>query len=457
MSENGTLKAGAAMADITPQRGIQLAGDIGRYRPMEEVREPIYARALVLELQGKRCCILSLDVLAITNYWAAEIRRRAARRFGLDPASVMIHVVQNHATPCIGHTFVRDECDLFPPEYPWLRGGDDRYNGPAVEATLAAVGRAVESLQPVSASVGRGIDGRVAFNRRFVMRDGSTRTHPPQCSPDILYPEGPADPEVGVMAFTAADGKIISVLLHHTSHPCHGYPHRYVIGDWPGAWSDGLRHRCGEACVPLVLNGCCGNVHHGNPLDPDWVNDHRRMGRLLTETACKVLEHAEPLDPLVLGWDQTTLRLPLRLLTEEEVTAARKLIEEHPHPMWTDETRTAVEWDWVYAASILDLKAAQEEYAFYDYEIQGVRIGEVALLALMGEPFVEGQLRLKLESPAPFTFVAHMCNGYLGYVPTERAFLGGGYETRTSNWSRLRPDALDAIVDESVALVKKLF
>ena len=457
MSGNDTLRAGAAMVDITPQKGIQLAGDIGRHRPMEEVREPIFARALVLECGGKRCCILSLDLLAITNYWAGEIRRRSAERFGLDPHAVMVHVVQNHATPCVGNTFIRDECDLFPSEYPWLRGGDERYNEPAVEGTLSAVGKAIESLQPASVSTGRGIDGRVAFNRRYVMRDGSSQCHPPLCSPDILHVEGPADPEVAVVTFTSEGGHIIAVLLHHTSHPCHGYPHRYVIGDWPGAWSEGMRERCGEACVPLVLNGCCGNVHHSNPLDPDWVNDHRRMGRLLTQTAARVLEQMQPLDSPTLDGRRSVLRLPLRALTDEVVAEARKLIREHPEPMWKDETHTAVEWDWVYAASILDLKAAQEEYPFYDYEIQALRIGGVALVALMGEPFVEGQLRLKLESPAPFTLVAHMCNGYLGYVPTERALRGGGYETRTSNWSRLQPDALDTIVDESVAVVRKLF
>jgi hypothetical protein len=52
---------------------------------------------------------------------------------------VIFHVTQNHASPSLGHTFVSDECALFPPEYPWLRGGDDRYHPLCVEQCVLAV------------------------------------------------------------------------------------------------------------------------------------------------------------------------------------------------------------------------------------------------------------------------------------------------------------------------------
>ena len=75
----------------------------------------------------------------------------------------------------------------------------------------------------------------------------------------------------------------------------------------------------------------------------------------------------------------------------------------------------------------------------------------------MGEPFVEGQLSLKVRSPAARTFVAHMSNGYVGYVPTRHALERGGFETWTSNGSKLVPEALDMIVDNSVSVLEGLF
>ncbi|MDP7130613.1 MAG: hypothetical protein QF437_09000, partial [Planctomycetota bacterium] len=86
----------------------------------------------------------------------------------------------------------------------------------------------------------------------------------------------------------------------------------------------------------------------------------------------------------------------------------------------------------------------------FEYEVQAVRIGDVAILVLTGEPFVEGQLEIKRRSPAARTYVAHMSNGYSGYIPTPQAIEGGGYETDVCMGSKLAPEALSMIVDESV-------
>jgi len=456
-SDTNALHAGAAAADITPAMGIQLAGDIGRHRPVEEIRERLHARALVLEADGRRCCILSLDLPSLTPAWVAEIRRRAHERLGLGPDALLVHATQNHSAPCIGHFFIRDECTLFPPDLPWLRGGDDRYNEPAVEAMLTAIGQAIDALVPVSVAAGRRADGRVAFNRRFVLRDGTVKTHPPACTADILHCEGPIDPEVGVVTFTGADGHAVAALPHHTCHPTHGYPTRYVIADWPGAWADGARELLGDPCVPLVLNGCCGNVSPSDHLHPSHTRDHREMGRKLTESTEAALGQMHTLAAAPLDWASRIVHIPVRQIGPDEVEAARKLLADHPEPIWRDEAKTAVEWDWVYAASALDLYDQTQGNPTFPFEIQAIRIGDAAIVGLMGEPFVEAQLRIKLESPAPHTLVGHMCNGGAGYVPTKRAFAAGGYETHTAAWSRLAPDALETIETESIALLKKLF
>ena len=257
--------------------------------------------------------------------------------------------------------------------------------------------------------------------------------------------EGPTDPEVGVATFTNAAGDVTAALLHHTCHPCHGYPHRYVIGDWPGAWAALMRGHWGERCVPLVINGCCGNIHHCDHTNPDYRPDHQRMAAMLAETARRVLDRMEPVEVARIEARRTVLPLPLRAPTETDLAAARRLLQEHPEPMWQDETKTSVEWDWVYAVNVLDLDDARRERPVFPYEIQSFRLGAFSLVSLMGEPFVEAQLDIKRASPTPYTFVAHFCNGYVGYAPTRRAFAGGGYETRTGVGSKLMPDALEKI------------
>jgi len=456
MNKN-VLMAGAGKADITPEMGIQLAGDIGRYRPTEEIRERLYARALVLESGPTRICLVTLDLLAITTEWSDEIRRRIAARFGFETKNIVIHVLQNHASPSIGHNFIRDTCLLMPPEYPWLRGGDERYNEPAVSAILDAVATAVAGGTPVTMQAGRGIDGRLAFNRRFIMRDGTALCHPTNCDPNILYIEGPADPEVGIIRLTGADGRDVSRLLHFTSHPCHGYPERYVIADWPGCWAEQMQAEAGAPCVPLTLNGCCGNIHHNDHLSLNPRNDHLKMTEQLMETSQVAMQRMTDLVTVPLALRRTVLKLPLRRLDKAYVAAARKLLKAHPEPMWIDKEKTRVSWDWVFATGTLDLADVQKKTMVCPYEVQAIRIGDAAIVSLMGEPFVESQLEIKLKSPAKFTFVSHFCNGYVGYIPTRHALARGGYESRASNGSRFAPEALEIITKTAIKLLKELF
>ena len=456
--QSTALLAGAAEVDITPKMGTQIAGDIGRYRPAELVVDPIYAKALVLQSGAKKLCLLSMDLCIINEKYIREIRRRAGQELGIAPQAVLVHVVQNHAAPALGHAFVSEECTLFPPEYPWLKGGDDEYHGFAVERAIEAVRQAARGLEPVRYGAASGVETRVAFNRRFILRDGSACTHGQWRDPaDVLQIEGPIDPELGVMCFTTDSLRIVAMLLHHSCHPTHGYPERFITAGWPGAWSSGMKAACGAACVPLVLNGCCGNLHHCNHLDPSHDHSFPTLGRRLTETSCGLLKKITYQDQAVLDARTTSIRIRMRQLDPAEVERARALVAKNPQPMWIDAQKTAVQWDWVYAVSVVDMADCHERQPFYEYEIQVLRIGDYAVVGLAGEPFVEGQLHIKRHSPARRTYVAHFSTGYAGYVPTREALTRGGYETRTANWSKLVPEALEMIADGTVRLLGEMF
>lgn len=89
--------------------------------------------------------------------------------------------------------------------------------------------------------------------------------------------------------------------------------------------------------------------------------------------------------------------------------------------------------------------------------ILAIRVGRRAIVTLVGEPFVKAQLDTKLRSPARYTFVAHFCNGYAGYIPTPEALRRGGRESKTNIWSRFDASALEEITECAVRLLLKLF
>lgn len=450
-----TLRAGAARVDISPPLGTQLAGDIGRYRPVEEIRDPIYASALVLEKDNRKFCILSLDLTLLIKAWVTPIRRAAAERFGFDEDAVMVCATQTHSSLSFGHAFAELECEHIPHDLRWLLGGDDAYHEIAVERSVQAIEQANAKLEPVTVAAASGIESRVAFNRRFVMRDGTTCTHPPQADPNIRYAEGPIDPEVGIVCFKNNAGEVISTLLHYTCHPNHGYPHLYVSADWCGAWCDGVREIFGEGSTPLVLNGCCGNIHHRDHMNPDHVDDQHRMGRLLTETTQSILPRLEYSEVDVLDWKVEHLPVPWRDYGPEVLQKAHQMLIDHPTPLYENDTQ--VSWEWVYAVSVLDVEKQMQRSPHFEYEIQTLRIGDIAIAALPGEPFVEGQLQIKLQSPTYPTYITHMSNMYGGYIPTEDGLRRGGFETWPANWAKLGPQALNMIVQKTGSMFNELF
>lgn len=458
MNRTNCLLAGAAEIDITPSLGTQIAGGIGTRRPAKTIEQRLFARALALQQGNTRLCYFSSDILAIRTDFAEAVRKGAVQRFKLGAEELIVNCTQNHSSPSVGHCFCIDESFwrrwVPPGELEWVLGGDPQYSAAFVEKALTVIGHALERLEPVTAHVGRGTEGRIAFNRRTIMRNGTAQMHAAEGNPDVLQIEGPSDPEVGVLVFKGESGKAVAALLHFTSHPCHGIDSLTIAGGWSGVWCEAMKPLLGGG-LPLVVNGCCGNVHPRNPIVPSETKTYQEMGRILAADAEKIMSRLVPVEGPLLHRVRR-LQIPLRDLDVLKVRKAERLLEQHPEPIWAGGGKDQIDWLWIYAISILDLARYKETHTHFDYEVQAFRLGDVQILALTGEPFVEAQLKIKLQSPSPFTWIAHMSNGYVGYIPTPEAIRRGGYETDACHWSKLAPQALDMITDASLEVLREL-
>lgn len=88
--------------------------------------------------------------------------------------------------------------------------------------------------------------------------------------------------------------------------------------------------------------------------------------------------------------------------------------------------------------------------------IAALRLGDAALVFLPGEAFVEIGLGILAESPFRFTAVAAYANDYLGYIPTDRAFLNRGYEIGPGRWSRVALGSEGAVRRTAVELLDEI-
>ena len=83
--------------------------------------------------------------------------------------------------------------------------------------------------------------------------------------------------------------------------------------------------------------------------------------------------------------------------------------------------------------------------------VQALRIGDVALIGVAGEAFVEIGLAVKARSPFPHTIFLGYTNGCLGYIPTANAYPAGGYEVHRAHTvyrlpHTIAPDSADRII-----------
>ncbi len=77
-----------------------------------------------------------------------------------------------------------------------------------------------------------------------------------------------------------------------------------------------------------------------------------------------------------------------------------------------------------------------------------VTVGNIALVGIPGELFVELGLALKANPHFAQTFVAGYCNDLIGYIPTRAAYAEGGYEVDTA---RIAAGRGETIVDTALS------
>ncbi len=462
-----TLRVGAAHIEITPPQGTQIAGSVGLRRFAESVMDPLYARATVFEAGGKKVCLLVIDVTIISLPITEQVRAGAAK-LGFDPDAVMVQATQTHTAPGLGHFVLDRDIPGIGPEADFIRGADPKYDKWIVPKLIEVIAQADANLRRAKLGSGSAYEGRLAFNRRGVTKDGTVvmpwNTDGALGPTHVKYMEGPIDPELGVIAIRGEDDKVRSLLVHYTCHPVcvyyhgpGGKPPAVISADWPGAVCDELIKRF-SGCEPVVVNGACGDVNPWPAFEPGFWPDHKRIGASLAELANKVVDSLSFSDVTKVDYRVRNIRIPVRQPEPEKLKAAQEYLQKNPEPVWIDPVeKTQVDWPWMQAAGVLSVELLRRREPLFEYEIQVLRIGDTAIVGLPGEPFAIGGLRVKAGSPAKTTFIAHLTTQYVGYLPTREAFRGGGHEVNTSHWAKFVPEALDMAVENAIEVVNEMF
>lgn len=454
------FRAGFAEKDITPSVGMEMPGDYGKAHNDGAVHDSLKARAVVFDDGQNTVALIGIDAIAIPAHAVQDIRQRICKSAGIEPGAVMIGASHTHTGgPAEGvHPGQFDGASEFVQnlayEYSIVENQD--YIRQVSDAVVAAVVSAAKNRVPVRAAVGAGHEDKVAFNRRFFMKNGLTYTHPANFgtfgNSDIDRAAGPIDPQVGVLGVWDTAGAFMGCVVNYSNHCTNGMPG--ISADYVYYLEQTICGIMGDKAIVVFLNGACGDVTQVDNFSADdiefGIRSARFIGTSIGAEALKVLTKAEPGVLTPVAAKSAIVHIPHRKPSAARVQQSIDIIKQGPE--------IAGQTAWTFAKEIILADALVSQEPAAEVELQAIQIGPAVFCANPAELFCQIGLDIKAKSTFPLTCIVELANGCIGYVPTVAAFdkTGGGYETRLTSYSNLVIDAATTIIDSSAGLINSL-
>jgi hypothetical protein len=429
------VRAGTAAADITPRLGISIPGYFTD-RQAADILDPIRAKALVIEAGDARVALVVCDVICVVAQDVRRAKDLIGDRVGIPPENVMVAATHTHYGPATIAVFNTPR--------------DDAYCDFMVGRIADAV--ALANLRLQSAAIGWGAGEVIgeSFNRRWLLKDGRVVMNPGHLNPDRVRAMGPVDPELGLLAAMTPEGQPAGAFFNFSLHYVGGPYHDSISADYFGAATAALPRMWGRDFLAILGNGCCGDINNCDwdrraPDYPYPFYQAERVGNVVAAEACKTWRRIwDYHDDLAVGGALAEIPFTRRQPTEEQIACMGKLLAGPPQPESAE---------WMYAGEYRRILALPPQWPV---PIQALRVGDVGIVGLPGEVFVEIGLAIKKQSPFQMTMVVELANDWAGYIPTDRALGEGSYETDLGTNSMAAPGTEGQWVSTAVDLLKQL-
>lgn len=447
------LQAGVARVIITPQVGIRMMGYTVQESVSESVEDDLTATCLVLSDGNSRVAILACDLLFVQSPHAESCCQRIADRLGISPSQVLVNCSHTHLAPMF-------------PGWQHETPSQGRLQADYLETLQKQLEDVAETashnMQPARLGVAKG-SALLGINRREKLDDGRVVIGE--------NPTGAIDREVGVIRIDDLAGHTLATLMIASCHPV-------VLGPKSTCLSPdfvGPARRIVESVTrapSLFLQGAAANI---NPVcgigtgDPVQFSDSERLGTTLAGEVIKLwsgirtdlrhgprrivqsvaaistwsYEACEEATIQSFGLATRQLTLPMDSLPDLEfarrqAAEKRRILDElRARQATVGELHVAqrlVEW-----SELVQETVEQGRPVTRDLKVWALRINDLGIIAVNGEPFAELSLQIKRESALPMTFLLGYSNGCLGYLPTPEAFAEGGMEVVESYRNYLLP------------------
>lgn len=469
------LQAGVARIVITPPVGIRMLGYTVQEGCSQSIERELTATALVLTDGIAKVVLIAADIVFIQSPHVDRMRERIGARLGIPAANILINCSHTHLGPMLPGWKIE------PSDQHQIQ---QRYVETLEESLTGLAGMADADLKPARLGAGRG-SVSIGMNRRERLPDGRVVIGE--------NPAGPVDRELSVIRVDDLSGKPIATLFAAGCHTVVLGPKTLALSpDFIGPARDIIEPATGAPS--LFLQGAAGNV---NPIcgigtgGSEQFDDSKRLGAMLAgETlktwatirthnrsgerrivqsvaAISVWEYetqpAESIDYLGVATRNLTLKMapfPDRQTIERQLAERKKARDEAEARGDSQGVRNVTQrlYEW---ADLVARTEASGQPVTRELKVWALRLNDIGIVAVNGEPFAELSLEVKSRSPLANTIFLGYSNGCLGYFPTPEAFGQGGMEVEESVRNYMLPAGMTTewgptIVKTALELLQEL-
>ena len=440
------FRAGAAVVDVSPQKFPVVSSGGFLERMGHELKDPLHARALVLDDGSTPVAICVVDNLMISRQTLDQAKAAAALSTGIPTERMLISATHTHSAPSVmgalGTGVDQDYTDF-------LRG-----------RIVECIERAAANLAPARVGWASVVDSQDTNCRVWIKRPDRidvdpfgeptirAMMHPGYQNPNYIGPCGPEDPVLTVLSVQSPDGVPTAVLANYSMH-YFGAP--AISADYFGPFAEKIKQIIGarKNDPPFV-----GIMSHGTSGDQHWMDYSQPKKQINIDTyadrvaraAVEAYEKIEYHDWVPVAMAERKLTLDRRLPDAERLAWAEEKITamgERTKPKDRPE---------VYALEQIYLR----DEPVRELKLQALRIGGLGITAIPCEVYAITGLKLKAQSPLELTMNVELANGGEGYIPPPELHPFGGYNTWPARSAGLERQAEPKIVDSLLGLLEEV-
>ncbi len=447
---NYDIEAGFSRVVINPPMGIEVAGYFIP-RAADGILDDLEINTVAIKKDDKTVLLMTFDTESFRRGFVNDFKAVITAETGIPAEAIFVHATHTHTGGRLGFTDIWSDAEA-------------EYRAQCHTAAIEAAKLALADLKKAKMGYAFSEAKNVAFNRRYLMKDGSTRTNPGVNNPDIVKCIGLLDERVNVLRFTREDGTSI-VLVNFGNHP-DTVGGTKISADWPG-FTRRIFEKAIDGTKCIFFNGAQGDVNHVNVfpkggdlndmfMDFDNVSrgygHARHLGNVMAGAVMQVYDKVCYTDVDKIDYMQAWVPVPLNKAKPEDMDGFRHTVELHNAGRDDELPYEGMMLTTVVAEALMKVKI--ENYPDeLPLLLSGLRIGGAAFIGIPGEPFTGVGIGLKKAEGWDMVLPCCNTNDKEGYFPMKDSFDEGGYEARSSIFVG---GVAERLVEEGVKLLDEL-